>query len=260
MAQIVKQRVTECGGSIEAEGPFPECCLAQDNGDTGTYGQEAMADFKTKEITTILWPGGINGNFGKSATAIQYYPEWIVMGDGTLDASRPINLSQNSASFDRRAIVVTPQTFEPAFEQQRCYQAYREADTQLADTDLINYVCEYYRNLFQIFTGIQVAGPRLGPTSIDKGFHAIPAVESTDVQTPTCFYRPGDYTCVKDAIHEIWHADRNPPGDNEPGCWASIENAKRYLPGKWPEGNIDAQITGNEPCNGYDNSVRFNLA
>jgi hypothetical protein len=259
MADTVKRRVAECGGSIEAEAPFPECCLAQDNGDTGTYGQEEMADFKTKGITTILWPGGINGNMGKSAAAIQYYPEWVVLGDGTMEASRPTNLSQNSPSFDGHAVVVTPQTYQPAFEQQRCYQAYKEADTTLADTDL-TYVCEFYRNLFQIFTGIQVAGPRLGPTSIDKGFHAIPAVESTDVQTPACFYKPGDYTCVKDAIHEIWRAGQNPPGNNQPGCWASIENAKRYLPGRWPDGNVDAQITGNEPCNAYDASVRFNLA
>jgi len=259
MADIVKQRVAQCGGSIDAEGPFPECCLAQDNGDTGTYAQEAMADFKTKGITTILWPGGINGNFGKSAAAINYYPEWIVLGDGIMDAARPINLSQNSASFDRHAISVSPQTFQPAFEQQRCYQAYKEADQQLADTDL-SYVCQYYRNLFQILTGIQVAGPRLGPTSIDKGFHAIPAIESTDIQTPTCFYNPGDYTCVKDAIHQVWYADRNQPGEQEPGCWGAIENAKRYLPGKWPEGNINAQINGSELCNGYDSSVRFNLA
>jgi len=219
-----------------------------------------MADFKTKGITTILWPGGINGNFGKSAAAIQYYPEWIVLGDGQLDANGPVKLySQNSPSFDGRAIAVTPQTFQPQFEQQRCYQAYKEADAELPDTDL-GYVCEYYRNLFQIFTGIQVAGPRLGPTSIDKGFHAIPAVESTDVQTPACFYKPGDYTCVKDAIHEIWRANQTPPGSQQPGCWAAIENAKRYLPGKWPEGNINAQINGSEPCNAFSASTRVNLA
>jgi hypothetical protein len=164
-----------------------------------------------------------------------------------------------SPSFDGRAIVVTPQTFQPANEQQRCWQSYKEADPDLPDTDL-GYICEYYRNLFQVFTGIQVAGPRLGPTSIDKGFHAIPAVESTDVQTPACFYLPGDYTCVKDAIAEIWRAGQTPPGAQQPGCWAAIENAKRYLPGRWPEGNVDAQITGAEPCNAYSSSVRVNLA
>ena len=260
MANIVKQRVKECGGTIEAEATFPECCIAQDNGDTGTYGQEQMATFRRLGITTILWPGGINGNFGKNAALLGYYPEWIVLGDGQLDANGPVKLySQLGPSFDNRAIVVTPQTFQPQFEQQRCYQAYKEADQELPETDL-GYICEYYRNLFQIFTGIQVAGPRLGPTSIDKGFHAIPAIESTDVQTPACFYLPGDYTCVKDAIAEIWRNNQTPPGAQQPGCWASIEAAKRYLPGRWPGGNIDAQITGDEPCNAFSASTRVNLA
>ena len=260
MADIVKQRLGECGGKIEAEATFPECCIAQDNGDTGTYGQEQMADFVSKGITTILWPGGINGNFAKNAAALNYYPEWVLLGDGLLDANGPVKLyAQMSPSFDGHAVVVTPQTFQPANEQQRCWQAYKEADPDLPDTDL-GYICEYYRNIFQVFIGIQVAGPRLGPTSIDKGFHAIPAVESTDVQTPACFYLLGDYTCVKDAIVEIWRAGQTPPGAQQPGCWAAIEDAKRYLPNKWPPGNINAQITGAEPCNAYSSSVRVNLA
>jgi len=260
MADIVKKRVAECGGVVEKQATFPECCIAQDNGDTGTYGQEQMADFKTSGVTTILWPGGINGNFGKSAAAIQYFPEWIVLGDGQLDANGPVGVyGQLGPSFDGHAIVVTPQTYQPAFAQQRCYQAFRESDPDMPDTDL-GYVCEYYRNLFQIFTGIQVAGPRLGPTSIDKGFHAIPAIESTDVQTPACFYLSGDYTCVKDGIAEIWRQSQTAPGGTRPGCWASIEAAKRYLPAKWPDGNINAQITGNEPCNAFSAATRVNLA
>jgi hypothetical protein len=80
------------------------------------------------------------------------------------------------------------------------------------------------------------------------------------VQTPSCFYLPGDYTCVKDGQAEIWRASPTPPGDNRPGCWTAIEGGRRYAANKWPSGNIDAQIKGNEPCNGYSASVRFNLA
>ncbi|MGI8791888.1 MAG: hypothetical protein ACR2H3_01710 [Acidimicrobiales bacterium] len=202
MASIVKKRVEECAGQKIEVATFPECCLAQDNGDTGTYGQIQMADFKEKGVTTILWPGGINGNFGKNAQAISYYPEWVLLGDGTFDGNNPVRLSQNTAAFDGRAIMVTPVTFEPAQQQQRCYQAYREADTQLPNTD-VGYICSYYKNIFQFFVGVQVAGPRLGPTSVDKGFHAIPAVQSEDVQTPSCYYLPNDYPCVKDGQAEI---------------------------------------------------------
>jgi hypothetical protein len=181
------------------------------------------------------------------------------MGDNLLDANGPERLAQNTQAFNRHAVIATPQVFQPAFEQQRCYQAYREADPDLPKTD-VNYVCEYYRNLFQVFTGIQVAGPRLGPTSIDRGFHAIPAIESRSVDVPACYYNPGDYTCVKDAQQEYWDASTTAPGGTQPGCWRSIDGGRRYLAGKWPEGNINAQITGNEPCNAYTAAVRFNLA
>ena len=252
MAELVRDQVEACGGTIEAEAAFPECCLSQDNGDTGTYGQEAMADFKTKGITTILWPGGINGNFAKWAAAIGYYPEWILLGDGQLDANTPIGVfSQSSATFDDHAIVVTPQTVQPAFREQQCYKAYREADDTL-DDGWVRFTCEHYRNLVQIFIGIQVAGPRLDPDSIDEGFHAIPRIQSNDVETPSCYYDVGDYTCVKDGIQEVWRANQVAPGKQNPGCWAVIEGGRRYLAGRWPEGNVDAQITGDEPCNGYD--------
>ena len=259
-AELVRDQVEACGGTIEAEAAFPECCRAQDNGDTGTYGQEAMADFKTKGITTILWPGGINGNFAKWAASFGYYPEWILMGDGQLDANSPIGVfSQSSATFDDRAVVVTPQTFLPAFREQQCYKAYREADETLDDS-WMKWPCENYRNLVQIFTGIQVAGPHLTPESIDEGFHAIPRIQSTDVQTPSCYYDVGDYTCVKDGIHEVWRADQVAPGQQNPGCWAVIDGGKRYVAGRWPEGNIDAQITGDEPCNGYDALTEIGVA
>jgi hypothetical protein len=65
---------------------------------------------------------------------------------------------------------------------------------------------------------------------------------------------------VKDAQQEYWDAGSTAPGGTQPGCWKSIEGGRRHLSGKWPEGNINAQITGNEPCNAYSSSVRFNLA
>ena len=264
-ADLLKQRVQECGGQIAQESIFKTCCLAQDNSEASegrTDTQEAAADmatFQREGVTTILWPGGISGNYGKAAQALGYAPEWVLMGDRVMEGNNPQRLAQNTAVFDGRAVIVTPEVYTPALEQQRCFQAYREADQELSKPN-VNYVCEYYRNLFQLFTGIQVAGPRLGPTSIDKGFHAIPDLPSKGPETPACFYNPGDYTCVKDAQVEIWDAQGAPPGDNRPGCWRAIEGGRRYLRGEWPAGNINAQLTGSEPCNGYSAAVRYNIA
>jgi hypothetical protein len=260
-AAIVKKRVQEeCGATIDGEAVMPQCCLAQDNGESPDYASQQMATFKQKGITTILWTGGINGNYGKAATGIGYYPEYVIMGDGLLDAYYPVILSQNSAAFDRHAVVVTPQVLLPAEEQHRCWQAFREVDNRLPDPDL-RYTCDYYYNLFQFFTGVQVAGPRLGPTSMDKGFHEIPQHPSGSPFVPACFYLPGDYTCVKDTQAMAWSASDRPPGSNQAGCWRVIESGKRYLAKDWTQQDmLTNAYRPEDPCNGYSSSARFNLA
>jgi hypothetical protein len=253
-ADRVRDKIAECGVEIAATSQFPHCCYAKDNSTTHEYANFDMAEFQQKGITTILWLGGAEGYYGPAAEAIGYQPEWIMLGDSQLEGNNPPRLMSANNVWNGRGLVITPQTYEPALQQQQCYQAFREIDQTYPESDL-GWGCAPYKNLFQFFTGVQVAGPRLGPTSIDKGFHAIPEIRSTDPSVPACFYFPGDYTCVKDAQVEIWDAAGAAPGDSRPGCWRAIEGGKRYLPNEWPEGNITAQITGNEPCNGYSASV-----
>jgi len=258
----VRQKMQACGADIVAETSSPDDngCLVQDNNyKQHQYGPTGMADFKSKGVTTIVWTGCIDGDWAKSADALQFHPEWVIIGDGQLDGNTPVKLAQASTEFDHHAVIVSPQTYQPALQQQTCYRAYRETDQDMSDPDL-GYVCEFYTNLFQLFVGIQVAGPRLGPTSIDEGFHAIPQHESGNPEVPACFYNQNDYTCVKDAEAEWWDSAGQAPGDNRPGCWRSLQGGARYLPGKWPDGNIDAQYTGNEPCNGVSFSSRLNAA
>ena len=248
MAEMVKQKVEGCGGKWEAEGTFPVCCYGQDNATKPDYAATQMAEFKQQGITTIVWTGGIESHACKAAQGINYYPEWIILGDGTMDTNWPMQLSGNSACFNGHAITPTPEVLEPEQSSQRCAQALFAVDPTYPKPD-VEYACDYYRNIFQLFTGIQVAGPRLGPSSIDKGFHAIPPVRHSDPSVPSCFYFKDDYTCVKDQQAEIWDSEARAPGDNRPGCWKAIEGGKRYLPGEWPKGNINAQLTGQEPCN-----------
>jgi hypothetical protein len=215
-----------------------------------------MASFEQQGITTILWTGGINGEYAKAAANNGYFPEWIVLGDTILDAHHPIRLSDSSPSFDGHAVVVTPQIYQPAMEQQQCFQAFREVNKTYQDTDL-QYTCVWYHDLFQFFVGVQVAGEYLGPSQVEKGFRAIPQHYDGRPTVPACFYPPGDHTCVKDSTVMYWNASMNPPGDERPGCWRAIEGGQRYKPDGWPGGNINAQINGREPCTGYDHRVLF---
>jgi hypothetical protein len=117
-----------------------------------------------------------------------------------------------------------------------------------------------YPNIRQLFTGIQVAGPRLGPTSIDKGFHAIPPIASTDPTVPACYYDAGDYTCVKDAQVERWDpSGKSSTTGSRQGCWREIQKGQRYFPSIWPGGNMTAQ-EGDDPCNAFDAGFLVNPA
>jgi hypothetical protein len=254
LASAVERQIKDCGVKVASTAEFPRCCYAKDNSMTHEYANVQMADFQEKGVTTVLWLGGVNGYYGVAADTIGYQPEWIILGDTQLEGNNPPRLMSTNNTWHQRAIAVTAQVFEPALSQQVCYQAFREVDQEYPEADL-GFTCGYYKSLFQFFVGVQVAGPRLGPTSIDKGFHAIPAIRSEDPRVPACFYLPGDYSCVKDAQAEIWDSGGQAPGDSRPGCWRSIQAGKRSLPNEWPEGNIDAQITGQEQCNGYSESV-----
>ncbi len=246
--EIIKKKVEACGAEIVADATFPKCCYAQDNGQTPDYAATAMAQFKQDGITTILWTGGIEDKACRAAQAISYFPEWVILGDGVMDTNWPEQLSGNTNCFDNHAVTPTSETLEPAQRQQFCVQAITATDPTYEQADF-EYACEYYRYILQLFIGIQVAGPRLGPTSVDKGMHAIPPVRPNNPHVPACYYHANDYSCVKDGQAEYWDAQGQPPGDNRPGCWRAIEGGRRVRPGEWAKGNINAQITGQEPCN-----------
>ncbi|HUR48166.1 MAG TPA: hypothetical protein VMY88_01355 [Acidimicrobiales bacterium] len=253
LAELVQQKVESCGGEIADTATFKTCCLVQDVNVDPDEAATNMAQFSEDGITTILWPGGMEGYHAAAAAAQGYYPEWIVLGDDLLDGNEQNRRSRHGPSFDGRAILITPEVYAPPRQQQRCYQAFREADQVLNEKDLV-YVCGYYPNLVQLFTGIQVAGPRLGPTSVDKGYHAIPALKSKDNQSPACFYNPGDYTCAKDNQIEIWEDQMTPPEESRNGCWRIIADGARYYPGEYPPGNIDSNLNQVGPCNNFSAS------
>ncbi|HEX2851486.1 MAG TPA: hypothetical protein VHN98_13070 [Acidimicrobiales bacterium] len=242
---------SRCGITVE-EGTYPSAGWTQDTRYTPRQAQQTMAKFSQDGVTTILWPGGLETNMTRAATSIGYTPEWIIAGDRQMEEDST-GLFQDSTQW-QNAFVATTITAQLNARQTPCYMAYREADPNADDSD-IQTGCPLYDYLRQLFTGIQVAGPRLTPQAMDKGFHAIPAVRSTDPKVPACFYSAGDYTCVKDAQLERW----DPSANSGQGCYRMIEGGQRYTADTWPDGNIDAQYDpATAPCNTYDSGFQQN--
>ena len=256
LAALIKSSLkSQCNIDVsEAEHYFPFAGYAQDNRNTNREAQAAAADMSQKSITTVIWPGGLDTTFTKAAAALNYRPEIIGLGDGTLDTDA--NATFQEQSVWNGAKIVTQATRLDDQRQGLCYRAYREADPDGDDAEIRAEGCDYYNDLRQLFTGIQVAGPRLGPTSIDKGFRAIPKIKSSNPEVPACFYEPGDYTCVKDAMVERW--DRN--AENGQGCYRMREGGQRYFADVWPEQDVAAAEKPDDPCNTFGSSYLVNPA
>ncbi|HEX9888407.1 MAG TPA: hypothetical protein VGA69_02935 [Nitriliruptorales bacterium] len=206
-----------------------------------------LSEFRQTGVTTIVKAGGFEVCYSQAAATLGYRPEWLVPGDSVNDANIYSRQQDQTAWAFARAVSTHP--VGTVLDEEVCFQAQREADPSTPRSDA-RFGCGYYDELRQLFTGIQVAGPRLTPENMDRGFHAIPAIQAGDPRIPACFYRPGDYSCVKDAQALWWDPTGQAPGRGEAGCWRIVENGRRYLPGDWPPGDIDAQRTTDDPCNG----------
>jgi hypothetical protein len=255
-----------CGGSFTTDpAVFPKAGYTVDTGTSPRYAAQDMARFKAAGVTTIIWPGGLETNYSKAAAAIDYHPEWILLGDGFTDSDFANQAyggqeGQNQEVWSN-AFVVSPQPQVPIPETGRiCFQALRSVDPNTPEQDSLNSGCDAYNDLRQLFIGIQSAGPRLGPTSIDTGFHALPAIPSQNLQVPECFYEPGDYTCIKDYVL----AKYNPTGysasgesqtSSAPACYQIIGNRRRAAGPA--SGNLLDEYLPNDLCLGYGGSFQL---
>lgn len=249
--ELVRPQIKACGVTFAAERTHPQHGAAYDGRTTGDYGAEAMATFQQEGITTILWLFGYETNFSRSAAAINYRPEWILAGDG-LSEGNWNGQDQDQSVWDYAITFTLMTKTGPLGISAPCEDAYLTVDPEIPRGTLdMTIACFYYNGLRQLFTGVQVSGPRLNPDTMDKGFHAIPAIRSKDPSVPACYYSPGDYTCVKDGAilwYDSQYQDEN--SVNTPGCWRLLDGGQRYTPGQWPEGNALAQRKDSDPCNG----------
>lgn len=254
-ADLVRSQVEACGGKFAVVANHPNGGqVGTDEGEKEQRFTQNMAEMRSEGVTTIIWAWGFDLGRNTGAAARQgYFPEWILSGDNIMDGY-DIGQAQDQNSFHRRAWIQTVHARAPAFNQDLCFSAMREADpdTPQEDAALICRLYLAYEANRQLFTGIQVAGPRLTPQTMDKGFHAIPPGPSDSPFVPACYYEPGDYTCIKDATAMYWDRDGNAPGSNSPGCWKMPDEGKRYRTEDWPNQDISARARPDrDPCNGY---------
>ena len=262
MAKLTKSGAQGCGINFAAEKTFRRSGYwfnNEDHGEDRTEAETNMADFSGKKVNTIIWPGGSETNHSTAAShqVPEYHPEWIVAGDGDLDG-RGFATRQDQDAWEF-AWTQTYQLREDNREANPGYQAYKEADPDGTD---VNWAVTFYRDMFMLFTGIQVSGPRLAPKGVDAGFHAIQRRESTSPYTASCWFHPGDFSCVKDSAEAWW--DRNGTTyNNDTGCYRMVNSGARFAADRWASAKgagintVNYANTG-DPCTSFGgNGVAF---
>jgi hypothetical protein len=249
----------QCGLEPTAVQTYDHNGYSVDNQRTPDYALNIAVDFAGKDVTTVLWPAGYEQKISGAFNDSNYFPE-IILGDEDQMASNYGSFFQDKNAWSH-AWIMTHQTYDPPPNDRICAQEYRTVDQNSANSDVQNFACDFYNDLRQLYTGIQVSGPNLTPKSLDQGMHAIPIVESTDPELPTCYYLANDYTCVKDSTIEHWDPAAQTESSRNPGCWRMVDNGKRYLPGKFPKDrNLLAMKKPNHICNNFSQSVLLALA
>ncbi len=252
---LVKAQVEGCGGVFVAEGSHPYTGrINQDSAAAQQQVEQNIATFRSKQVTTIIWPLGLDlGRETETAARQGYLPEWILAGDTIMDGY-DVGQLQDQRAMHGHVWLQTVLARAPAFNQDLCYLAMSEANPGKPEEDARQACLQVkpYEALRQLFIGIQVAGPKLNPANLDKGFHAIPPGPSDSPLVPACYYEPGDYTCIKDGTAMYWDTNGRAPGSNAPGCWRMPDEGKRYTADAWPDAELSSRANpSRDPCNGF---------
>ena len=255
-ADQVKTQIAKCGVEPAAAASYKHSGYAIDGTDSGADAANGAALFQSRHVTTVLYIGGAEARLSPSLDAIGYYPEIVVAGN--LDTDNNYIGQVQDQTVWQNAWTTTFQLRINRLQDSPGYRAYKEGDPS-GDDAAGYYAQDYYRDNFELFQGIQVAGPRLNPRSVDQGFHAIAPHESTDPYSAALFFDPGDYTSVKDDAEGWWDPQgRSPPGgqpSTRPGCWRLVREGRRFLAGRW-EGGDDVFRHATDPCTGFGGFIR----
>lgn len=203
--------------------------------------QPVMAELAGTGVTSIVCictSGGI-GVVMRSASAVSYYPEWLLPGLPTQEEEAFLGVF---APPDQRI-----RTFGLAsgnklvrFVDEPWYWAVREAGPDAATTNTYEFQKRVYHELLILASGIQAAGPHLTPDTFARALRSLRFANPGAGQAPywqaTVGFGVNDPVMVDD-VGLMWWDDAagNEGRDTRTaGGWCYIDRGARWRLGAWP--------------------------
>lgn len=229
-----------------------------DASDNGTGGAEEapqiIARMKLANVTTLICycipvPSELTvTKMRHAASAAEYYPEWY--WDSVSRMDKPVWQETYAKGDERQRSFGSSYYWRaPAFEEHYHYQAYLQEAPGTVPNVRFNF--NIYHLFLNLFTGIQAAGPRVTPDSIQKGMFTFKWSRQDYPWVPTGGYGPdgpGTYTFDDTAMMWWWDPTGTPPGEERAkGCIRVGNEGRRFYWNQWPKGDVDL-FGANDPC------------
>ncbi|MHB8508002.1 MAG: type 1 periplasmic-binding domain-containing protein [Candidatus Dormibacteria bacterium] len=206
----------------------------------------ATARMEGDGITTVINP--IDETM-RGATQAGYTPEWLAVGQ----LSANVQAEQRTTSAQ-----IAPTEWNSFFAlsnnwrwkprpQPYYYQAAQEVSPAVQPDG--QYGSSIYYSLLMAFTAIQMAGPDLTPSNVERALQTFTAAYEPPF-SPHAGYTPGDHNFLDDYMIVRWDSSGSPPdGAAGSGCFRLADGGRRYLPqGPWPVDDRAAATGAADPC------------
>ncbi|HVM19987.1 MAG TPA: hypothetical protein VM307_08505 [Egibacteraceae bacterium] len=235
---ILKGRLGQCGVQVAAE---VEEDLENPNGNN------VVLTMRDAGVTTVIYVGDMGlmrANYMGAATNQQYFPEWLLSSFIDMDVDNAFQPGNAPPEQSRNVMGLSFRSKLLPRQQMPWYQAIRESDPS-ADWSGGNYYpfMATYRQLLQLASGIQLAGPNLTPETFAQGLQSAdfpnPGAGGPPNYQPAVSYE-GRYTATDSA--SLYFYDPNTPGNVDPGypgavCY--VNEGRRYRVGSYPTSRQD---------------------
>lgn len=217
----------------------PDFLSCFQNSDTET--QALMTNLATQGVTTLLSVGADLYCAQRGASKAAYQPEWAVVPAAFEDYYEP---SSGNGPPDQSAHtfgLATTNKWLPIADEPT-QQAISAGDpSSPRSDDGLNDERRVYRALLLLASGIQAAGPRLTPTTLERGLLTTtfpnPGAAGPPSYQAAVGLEEGDRTMVGDMGLWWWkepYESPTNPDERARGGYCYVQRGKRWALGQWP--------------------------